>query len=174
MSRNQATARGVWLVFWKKATGKPSIAYEHSVEEALCFGWIDGLKRKIDRERYAYRFTPRAKSSSWSESNLARARRLLDAGRMHPSGAALARTALEAASNKSTSPKKQPTTKLPEDFRVALEASSTARANFESFAPGYRRRYLLWIADAKRPETRAKRIREALSLIAHNVKALMK
>lgn len=171
--RNHETSPGVWLVFWKKSTGKPILEYEHSVEEALCFGWIDGLKHAIDEQRYAYRFTPRKMSSRWSPSNLARARRLIDAGRMQAPGLALAKAALAEAHKRPESSKKR-AEEFPADFRAALAASSVARSNFDSFAPGYRRRYLMWIVDAKRPETRAKRIREAVRLIAQNIKVLMK
>lgn len=78
----------IWVVFYKKASGKPSLAYEDAVEEAICYGWIDSRMKGIDSERYAIRFTPRRKGSSWSESNRARALKMLRAGKMTPAGIA--------------------------------------------------------------------------------------
>ena len=92
LSRNHESSRGVWLVYWRASTGKPRIGYDASIEEALCFGWIDGLARTIDADRYARRFTPRAEDSQWSALNLKRVQRALEtAGLMAPAGRTLAR-----------------------------------------------------------------------------------
>lgn len=88
LGENHASAGGVWLVSWKKATGKPRVGYEAAVEEALCFGWVDSLERSVDAERYRLLFTPRRPRSSWSPSNVARVERLLAAGLMEPAGLA--------------------------------------------------------------------------------------
>ena len=88
LAENHASADGVWLVSWKKATGKPQVGYEAAVEEALCFGWIDSLERSVEAERYRLLFTPRRPRSRWSPSNVARVERLLAAGVMEPAGLA--------------------------------------------------------------------------------------
>ncbi len=174
LQRNHATSRGVWLVYSRKSTGKPRIRYEHTVEEALCFGWIDGLARTIDADRYARRFTPRAKDSEWSALNLKRVKELETAGLMTPAGMKLAKHALEQSKLRPARPKRLQSTDPPPDFRVALSKSAAARRFFEALAPGYKLRYLRWITEAKQPETRARRIREAIDLLARNVKSLMK
>jgi len=86
LQRNHAAKREIWLVRYKKATGKPSIDYVEAVEEAICFGWIDGLEKSIDAERYATRFSPRRPRSNWTAGNLERARRMIEAGKMMPAG----------------------------------------------------------------------------------------
>ncbi len=86
--KNHAQEKEIWLVFFKKSTGKPSIAYNDSVEEALCFGWIDGLKKRIDEQKYAYRFTPRKPGSKWSPRNIELAKKMIEEGKMAQSGLA--------------------------------------------------------------------------------------
>jgi uncharacterized protein YdeI (YjbR/CyaY-like superfamily) len=88
LAENHATATGVWLVSWRKQTGKPAVGYDASVEEALCFGWIDSLAKKMDEERSRQLFTPRRRRSNWSPSNVERVERLLAEGRMEPAGIA--------------------------------------------------------------------------------------
>jgi uncharacterized protein YdeI (YjbR/CyaY-like superfamily) len=80
------TAKDIWLVFYRKSSGKPSVTYNDAIEEAICFGWIDGLQKSIDAERYALRFTPRRKQSAWSQSNVARALKMLREGKMTEAG----------------------------------------------------------------------------------------
>ena len=86
LAKNFARCDEIWLVFYKKAVSKPSVSYDHAVEEALCFGWIDGMKKKLDEECYAFRFTPRKPKSQWSKSNLQRVERLIAEGKMMPAG----------------------------------------------------------------------------------------
>src|SRR5579863_1818145 len=88
LGKNFARHEEIWLVFYKKASGKQTISYEHAVEEALCFGWVDGMKKTLDEECYAFRFTPRQAKSAWSKSNLARVERLIAEGKMMPAGLA--------------------------------------------------------------------------------------
>ncbi len=88
LMKNHSTSGVVWLLFYKKHTGKPCMAYDAAVEEALCFGWIDSLTKRIDNERYAQKFTPRKQSSNWSESNLRRVKKLIESGRMTEVGLA--------------------------------------------------------------------------------------
>src|ERR1700691_3706467 len=84
--KNFARREEIWLVFYKKAVGKPGVSYDHAVEEALCFGWVDGMKKGLDEECYAFRFTPRKPKSAWSKSNLERVERLIAEGKMRPAG----------------------------------------------------------------------------------------
>lgn len=86
LTKNHDKTTEIWLVYYKKHTGKPTIKYEEAVEEALCFGWIDGIEKRIDEERYAQRFTPRRKNSNWSESNIARYKKLVKQGLMTKAG----------------------------------------------------------------------------------------
>src|SRR5580700_8983288 len=86
LGKNSASCDEIWLVFYKKASGKQTVSYDHAVEEALCFGWVDGKKKKLDEECYAFRFTPRKAKSPWSKSNLERVERLIAEGKMMPAG----------------------------------------------------------------------------------------
>ncbi len=86
LNANHRTCNEIWLVYYKKHTGKPTISYNDSVEEALCFGWIDGIKKRIDEETYCHRFTPRRSNSNWSETNVKRAVLMIEKGLMTPSG----------------------------------------------------------------------------------------
>lgn len=166
--------KGIWLIYYKKHTGKPRILYEDAVEEALCYGWIDSIVKKIDDETYIHKFTPRKNTSKWSESNKKRVRKLIMENRMNQAG--LAKIPLLNKNNN------KPRGKSPikdnfivsADFKSALEKNKKALKNFGNFAPGYKKNYIRWIEDAKKQETREKRIREAVILISKNQKILMK
>ena len=169
---NHHSENGVWLVFYKKRTGKQGISYEGAIDEAICFGWIDSLVKRIDEEKYAQKFTPRKPGSKWSKLNIERMRRLQSQGRM-------TRLGLEAYSNRSRERPFAETFKtrklqIPGDFEKALRRNKKAWKNFQNFGLSHRRNYLLWIGEAKKPETRRKRINEAISLIANDVKSLLK
>lgn len=163
LEKNQAGASEVWLVFYKKHTGKPGPSYNDAVEEALCFGWIDGIKRRIDGERYAYRFTPRNPRSKWSPSNLKRAEKLIAEGRMRPQGMRL--VAAAKASGAWEAALKPPVFEMTDEFRAALAANKKAGAFFESLPPSQKKQFIGWIASAKRAETREKRLRKAMELL---------
>ena len=158
LSANHASAPGAWLVSWKQATGKPSVGYAESVEEALCFGWIDSLNRTVDHERTQQLFTPRRPGSRWSRSNKERVERLLADGQIEPAGLA----AIEAAKASGAWTELDDVENLvvPDDLAAAFEAHPGAADRWEAFPPSARRLILRWILDAKRPETRAKRIAE--------------
>lgn len=165
LERHHAEAPGAWLVYFKKHTGLPSVGYRDSVLEALCFGWIDGLKRRIDDQRYVHRFTPRRPGSRWSDLNVRCARELIAAGLMHAAG-------LEAFERRSDAPdpnaalRRDPEPALPADIEQALREHPQSWAHFVALAPGCRRQYVLWLSTAKRPETRRKRLEEAIRLLA--------
>jgi len=173
LQRNQDKCDAAWLVFYKKHTGKPSVAYRDAVEEAICFGWIDGLKKRIDEDRYAYRFSPRKPRSKWSPLNLELARKMIDEGRMTAAGQAAfeRREHYDARILKALSSAEP---ELPPDIERALRSHDVAWRNYLALAPGYRRQYAGWLSTAVKPETRARRLKEALRLLARNRKLGMK
>lgn len=174
LEENHETEKEVWLIYYKKHTNRPRIPYDDAVEEALCFGWIDSVVQRIDDERYAQKFTPRRDGSNWSESNKRRIRKLLGEGKMTRAGRAkIGVGVLEAAAG--AKPKrnaKEPV--VPSYLSEALRENEKAWENFNNLAPSYRRVYVGWIANAKREETRERRIREAVELLARNEKLGMK
>ena len=176
LKRNHQKVAEIWLIYYKKHTRQPSIAYVHAVEEALCFGWIDGIVKRIDDERYAQRFTPRRANSKWSELNRHRARRLIAEGRMTSAGEAVLPVDLMAGAEErlGTRSRSNWADVVPGDLLAALLENRTALAYFERLAPSYRRQYVGWIASAKREETRRKRVREAIELLAQERKLGMK
>jgi uncharacterized protein YdeI (YjbR/CyaY-like superfamily) len=154
LQENHSGVGEVWLVYYKKHTGKPSITYAESVEEALCFGWIDGIKKRIDDERYAHRFTPRKASSKWSPLNIKRARLLIGQGKMTPPGLACFDQRLKYDEDFiGVENAGEPT--LPPETEKVLKSNSRAWDNFTALAPGYRKQYIGWLVTAKRPDTRA-------------------
>jgi uncharacterized protein YdeI (YjbR/CyaY-like superfamily) len=161
LAANHAGSPGVWLVSWKTATGKPAVGYAESVEEALCFGWIDSLNRTIDDERTQQLFTPRRPGSRWSRSNKERVERLLADGLIEPAGLA----AIEAAkaSGAWTALDDVENLVVPDDLAASFAAHPGAAEHWEAFPPSVRRAILVWILDAKRPETRARRVAETAS-----------
>jgi uncharacterized protein YdeI (YjbR/CyaY-like superfamily) len=169
LEENHATRDEVWVVYFKKHTGRRSIDYEASVEEALCFGWIDGILRRLDEERYARRFTPRRRGSDWSASNRARVERLIESGRMKEAG--LKRVEAAKRDGSWQAPNRPDVgSEVPEELREALARNAKARKFFESLPPSERKRYVAWVAVAKRPETRARRVRKSVERLARGEK----
>jgi uncharacterized protein YdeI (YjbR/CyaY-like superfamily) len=171
LAEHHASAPGVWLVYYRKATGRTGVSYDEAVEEALAFGWIDSKTNPRDEEGWLQMFTPRRPGSPWSRSNKERVARLEREGRMTPAGRAL----VEAAKRDGSWTKLDAVENLevPPDLAKALAANPQAEQHFNAFSPSARRHILGWIASAKRPETRAKRIAETVRLAAQNVKANM-
>jgi uncharacterized protein YdeI (YjbR/CyaY-like superfamily) len=155
----------IWLVYYKGGTGKPTITYDDSLEEALCFGWVDSLIQKIDEEKYARKFTPRKPGSKWSELNKHLVAKLIKQGRMTEAGLAKVEFDLEEAA--SARPKR-PELPLPAWLKEGLMTSPTAWENFSKLPPSHQRNYILWVSDAKREETRQKRIKEAIERLEKN------
>jgi uncharacterized protein YdeI (YjbR/CyaY-like superfamily) len=170
LERNHATEKEVWLIHYKKHAGKPSLSYEDAVEEALCFGWIDGLLRRLDGEKYVLRYTPRKSRSVWSESNRRRAERMIRQGRMMEAGLAKIRQAKASGEWDNAVSLNESVAELPADLEEALAASRTARENFGNMAPSYRKQYIWWITSAKRQDTRERRIRETVTRAELNKK----
>jgi uncharacterized protein YdeI (YjbR/CyaY-like superfamily) len=163
LAANGSATRELWLIFCKKHTGMPCVSYDEAVEEALCFGWIDGLMKRMDDDRYAQRFSPRKPGSSWSELNKARVRKMVAAGRMTPAGLATVTFPLDPAEDASA-PRTAPA--LTDDLLARLQADEAAWANFSRLAPSHRRQYVGWIMDAVKPETRLRRLEEAIARLA--------
>jgi uncharacterized protein YdeI (YjbR/CyaY-like superfamily) len=162
----------VWLIYYKKHTGQPRIAYDVAVEEALCFGWIDSIVKKIDDDKFAQKFTPRRDHTNWSALNRRRLRKLIHEGRMTEIGLAKVDPTALTEEAPATASKSKPT--LPRVVQLALMASPKAWENFQRLAPSYRRNYIAWIMDAKKEETRDRRLREAVKLLEQNKKLGLK
>ena len=174
LAANHGTVPEVWVVFYKKTAqraGRPTLTYDHAVEEAVCFGWIDGLKRRVDDERYAHRFTPRKPDSRWSEQSGA-ARKMRSRGLMTPTGEeAVAASIRSGAWEK---PASSAPADAPRELIAALENDPQARAGWATLSPSERRRYEVWIGMAKREETRARRLAESLDLLRRGEKLGMR
>ncbi len=169
LETNYSTEKEVWLIHYKKHTGKLSIPYEDAVEEALCFGWIDGLLRRIDDEKYILRYSPRQKKSVWADSNKKRVEKLIKQGRMTEAGLAKVGQAKENGEwDKAMTREDVPS--IPPDLKKALAANRNAMKNFSNFAPSYQKQYIWWITSAKKEGTRAKRIDETINRSAQNMK----
>ena len=173
LSKNHAAKPGIWLIFYKKETSKPTIAYEAAVEEALCFGWIDSIIKKIDAVKYARKFTPRSDKSKWSQLNIKRAYKMIKEGRMTKIGLAKIEVAKKSGLwDKDDRP--QISLDVPPEFAKALARNKKAKENFDKLAPTYRKHYIGWISVAKRPETKKRRIEESIALLEKGQKLGMK
>lgn len=157
LSDHHATATEQWVGYHKKGTGRPSLTWEDSVDQALCFGWIDGLRKSIDAERYTIRFTPRKPASIWSAVNLARVVELTEQGQMHPAGLAIhAARRDDKAVLYSYENRHNPV--LEPDLDAEFRTHPAAWDWFNTQPPGYRHTALWWVISAKRDDTRRKRL----------------
>jgi uncharacterized protein YdeI (YjbR/CyaY-like superfamily) len=168
LAEHHASVREIWLVFHKRHTGRPTIAYTDAVDEALCFGWVDSLIRRLDEDRYARKFTPRKADSAWSTTNRRRYAALLAAGRLTEAGLARSPTAKSGDAPQLTGGK------VPTYIQRTLRKHPAARKFFECLAPSHQRAYLVWIDSAKREETKLKRLQQALQMLAAGRKPGMK
>lgn len=164
---------GVWLIFHKKSSGRPSIDYEEAVEEALCHGWIDSIIKRIDDHAYCRKFTPRKDDSLWSNSNKRRAEKLCKEGRMTEIGQAKIDSAKDSG-RWAADPKPVIAMDVPPELAEALGRNKSAKEFFGGLAPTYRRQFIAWIVMARRPETKAMRVRESLALLARGKKLGLK
>ena len=164
LEAHHADADELWVGYHKRGTGTPSMTWPESVDEALCFGWIDGLRRSVDAERYAIRFTPRRARSNWSRVNLARVELLTAEGRMRPSGIA----AYEARRPEADEPRNEERPEeLPHAYLVAFrERDAAALAFFLAQSRSYRRMAIGWILAAKREESRLRRLEQIVEASA--------
>lgn len=165
LAENHDKSKGIWLIYYKKGSGKPRVPYDGAVEEALCFGWIDSTVRRLDEEKYAQRFTPRNPDSGWSELNIKRMEKLIGEGRVTEAGLSKYR---DPAARRSTTRDLDYVT--PPGFMEALEKEPDAAAYFNKLPPSQTKLFFRWINDAKREETKQKRIAEAVELLAQGKK----
>jgi uncharacterized protein YdeI (YjbR/CyaY-like superfamily) len=165
LEKNHDRRSEVWLVFYKRGTAKPTLTYDDAVEEALCFGWIDGVRRRLDAQRYMHRFSPRKEDSNWSASNKARVARLVRAGLMTAAGRRLIAAAKNSGRWAASAKRPSPSPDAGFEFAARLKRNARANAFFQTLPPSERSRYESWIAIAQRPETRARRIAEAMKLL---------
>jgi uncharacterized protein YdeI (YjbR/CyaY-like superfamily) len=159
LEKNHASSSGIWVVFFKDHTGVKSLSYQESLDEALCFGWIDSLIKRLDENRYARKFTPRKPTSKWSDINRKRWAELKAAGELAPAGLASAPT-----NNRYGPMPRVPT--LPAYIARALKTNAEAWSFFQELSASNRRQYVAWIHTAKLPATREKRIKETIHLLA--------
>jgi uncharacterized protein YdeI (YjbR/CyaY-like superfamily) len=159
------TAPEIWLIYYKKDSGKPRIPYNHAVEEALCYGWIDSILKPIDAARYAQRFSPRRSASRLSDMNRERVRRLIASGRMTKAGLA----SIEHVFDHKQDTKPRPAWTIPAVILRRLKRDPTIWKNFQRFPESYKRIRIGWIAAASsRPAVRDQRLRYFLKMTAQN------
>lgn len=166
LAKHHTQAEAIWLVRWKKGRG-PYVSYDDIVDEALCYGWIDSLPRVLDEDRTMLLLTPRKPKSAWSAVNKKRVARLIADKRMAAPGVA----AIETAKANGAWTKLDGVEKPPPDLIAAFKQHPSSEKNFTAFPPSVRRGILEWIVQAKKPETRAKRIEETAALAAQNKRA---
>lgn len=171
LSKHYKTTNDIWLIYYKKQSGKRRIPYNDAVEEALCYGWIDSLLKPRDEESWVQRFSPRKKKSALSEMNKERVRRLIKAGKMTRFGLESIRHHLDHRSPKSSKSPELKKITLPGDILEALKADGDAWKNFSRFSASYKRIRVGWIdAARKRPEIFAQRLRYFIKMTAQNKK----
>jgi uncharacterized protein YdeI (YjbR/CyaY-like superfamily) len=171
LEKNYRKEKEVWLVHYKKHVGKIGIQLEEAVEEALCFGWIDGKLRKVDKERFILRYSPRKANSVWSKLNRERVERLMKAGKMTAAGLSIIEEAKKRGSwNKAYTNLKRD--RIPSDLRKALAEDKKALDNFQRFANSYRNMYIQWVKSAKTGKTRRKRIEKVVKHASQNKKLI--
>ena len=163
LARHHASESEVWLIFHKKNSGVASIDYKDALDEALCFGWVDSLVKRLDDRRYARKFTPRRPDSRWSPANRQRYAELETEGRLKAPG--IERPPTDRGYGPRP-PRLAMPAKLPEYIQAALRNHPTALRHFEALWPSHRRRYFAWIESAKREGTKLRRLEQALRLLA--------
>jgi uncharacterized protein YdeI (YjbR/CyaY-like superfamily) len=169
LGANHGTSKGVYLTSWRRGSGGTSVSYDEAVEEALCVGWVDSTGRNLDEDRSIQWFSPRRARSAWARSNKLRVARLTAAGLMLPAGQA----AIDEAKRTGmwTLLDEVEDLVVPDDLATALAGAPPAQANWDAFPPSARRAMLQWVVEARRPETRAKRIAEIAAKAARNERA---
>lgn len=169
LQRHHTQATGIWLVTWKKASGKPHLDYDSAVEEALCFGWIDSKPRKLDANRSMLWFAPRKPGSGWSAPNKRRVEAMIASGKMAPAGLLKVEQAQRDGSWSALDAVEA--LEIPPDLRKALQALPPAETRFDAFPRSTKRGILEWIQSARRAETRAARILQTATLAQRNERA---
>jgi uncharacterized protein YdeI (YjbR/CyaY-like superfamily) len=165
LKRNHATEPEIWLVYAKKQSGKPTVRYAEAVEEAICFGWIDTTVNRLDDDHYIQRFTPRTDFRNWSKLNLDRFDRMVAEGFMTDAG-----RAKRPPDVVPPAPRLDARDPVPAFIHRALTAHPAAQRTFLALAPTYRRDYVRWIVEAKKAETRKRRLEESIRRLESNRK----
>ncbi len=173
LEKNHSSMKEIWLVYYKKHTNKPTISYKESIEEAICFGWIDGIKKKIDGEKYTHRFTQRKKNSKWSPANIEIAERMIKTGMMTTGGLNVYRNRKEYEKD-FLKIRSSIGDSLTPDLAEILKTQEKVWNNFNNLSPSHRKQYVLWINSAKKEVTKQKRLAEAIRLLEQNEKLGMK
>jgi uncharacterized protein YdeI (YjbR/CyaY-like superfamily) len=164
LQKHHAVERQLWVGFHRKGSGTPSLTWQESVDEALCFGWIDGIRKRIDLDRYTIRFTPRKPTSNWSAINIARVKALTKQGLMGPAGLAayakrdFKRSAIYSYENR---PKA-----LAPRYEKELRRNARAAAFFDALPPAFRKLMAYWVMSAKKEETRQSRLAKLIAASA--------
>jgi uncharacterized protein YdeI (YjbR/CyaY-like superfamily) len=166
LQKNHEIQKEVWVIYYKKHTKKASIPYDDAVEEAICFGWIDGQVKRIDEERYMQRFTPRTSKSRWSMHNIERAKKMIKQELMTEKGLFIYQ---DGMNNKRIIPSSKNFT-VPADLKKALADNKEALKNYKSFAPSAQLHFVYWVEDAKTDKTREKRVKRSVELLKKNIK----
>jgi len=161
LEKNHATATELWVGFYKKDSGKPSITWPESVDQALCFGWIDGIRKRVDENSYQIRFTPRRRGSIWSAINIKRAKELLEQRRMRPTG--LKAFAARIENKSGIYSYEQRSNELSQPYAKLLKKNKAAWNFFQTQSPSYRKMIGWWIISGKKEETRMARLAKLTS-----------
>lgn len=162
LAEHHASASEIWLIYYKKHTRKPSVTYLDALDEALCYGWIDSLVKRIDEDRYAIKYTPRKPASKWSVVNCKRYAALELAGRLAPAGKARSPNGAAVA----RPPKIAVPAKLPAYIARRFKSVPAAWEYFTTLAPSHQKRYMMWVHMAKQQETKDRRLAEAVRLLS--------
>lgn len=178
LEENHNQCPGIWILFYKKPVNIEGIKYDEALDEALCFGWIDSLVRKLDDEVYVRKFTPRKNTSKWSELNKTKVTNLLKEGRMTEAGLKKIDIYLKTGrvdwENKTSEEAKTSECEIPDFIREAFTQNEPALSHFNQLAASYQRNFIGWITEAKREDTIRKRLMESVALLKENKKLGMK
>ena len=169
LEEHHATERECFVGFRRKASGLPTMTWQESVKEALCFGWIDGVTRRVDEVSYCIRFTPRRKGSNWSQVNVALVQELIAEGRMTPAGLAAFEARREDRTGVYSFEGERPE-ELPPEYAAVLGADPAAAKDFAARSPYYRRAAVHWVTSAKREDTRQRRLAQLVTCSAEGRK----
>jgi uncharacterized protein YdeI (YjbR/CyaY-like superfamily) len=167
LEKNHASSSGIWLVYAKKHTGIPSLTYAEAVEEALCFGWIDSLVHSIDDSRFKQIFTPRKETSAWSALNKKRVEQLIASRQMTVAGMKMIE--LAKTNGRWNAHAKTDALTMPPELKKALDGNGTAKKNWHTYTASQQKAFLRMVADAKTPETRAKRVARVLEIVGQKL-----
>jgi uncharacterized protein YdeI (YjbR/CyaY-like superfamily) len=165
---NHATSPGIWIIYYKKGTQKPTVSYEDAVEEALSFGWIDSTANSLDEERYTQLFTPRNAKSNWSRINKQRVEKLIKMGTMTPAG--LEKIEIAKKNGSWTIMDDVEDLIVPDDLEIEFKKNKEAISNYNNFSNSVKKQVLWFIVSAKRPETRKRRIEKVIKALEKNEK----